>query len=134
MERTFTVFNATTGLILRTVTVDEVFGLMQLEEGEDFISGDFACNQQKVNLDTHETVAKKPLHFRVDSLQVPADGETPVTFTQLPIPTRVTWDTGSAVVEDGEVEITFDDPGSHLITLSEDLPLSLPVTLEVEAV
>jgi hypothetical protein len=134
MEQSVTIYDTNTGVIKYVVTVPDYEVSAQGDPEDGKILGNYQNDRYRVDLNTLLAVPLEPINYTVNSLQVPADGLTPVIISELPIPTRVRWVYGSALVEDGEAEITFDTPGNYNITLSEELPLSLPVTLEVEVV
>jgi hypothetical protein len=133
METTLTIYDLETGAIKYTVSIDEIYAADQGEYGDGALDGDYRSDQFYVDLETHQPVAKTPLTYSAPSLTVPADGTTELVISGLPVPASARGPFGKILVEDGSLELTFDTPGSYTVTLSDESPRSLPVTLTIEA-
>jgi hypothetical protein len=72
---------------------------------------------------------KEALSFSLDTDTVPADGESVATVSGLPVGIRATLGIWSAQVDDGELELTFDLPGTYTFSLSHPQYLPGEVTI-----
>jgi hypothetical protein len=133
MDQVITIFNVTTGLILRTVTVDEDFVDRQAKSGEDYILGEYDWRQYYINPATRAVTARSAIPYQLSASSVPADGATEIVITQLPVTTRLRCGSTAAAVEDGEARLSFTTPGTYRVYLEHEPPLYLPVEFDLEA-
>lgn len=115
---TITTYNTTTGQLYCTVQCPVDLLSKQVPNGLGYIEGVFSGETHWYNLNLKAVVERPQMSCPVTIPAVVANGIDAATITNLPVPCTVTVDGQSFEVDDGTVEMTFDEPGKHTITLS----------------
>lgn len=77
------------------------------------------------------TVEKRPsFAFTVSGTSIPADGKTEIKITNIPTGTVVSYDAKNYTINDGELDFTTTDVGTHVLsfTLFPYVPYSETIT------
>lgn len=63
-------------------------------------------------------VAKQAMSLTVSPDSIPADGETVATVSGIPVGSQAVVSGQTVTVDDGSMELTFDLPGTYIVSLS----------------
>lgn len=115
---TITTYDAATGQLFCVVQGPADLLSKQVFDGLGYIEGNFSGETHWFDLTLKAVVERPSMPFTVQKPAVIADGLDVATIADLPSPCTVTIDGQIFEVDDGTVELTFDEPGKHTITLS----------------
>lgn len=133
MNITVSIFDETTGEVLRVVDCPEEMAPLQLQDDEDLYPGAVDGQTRYIDVAAYEDSERQPIPWTgPDPLAVPADGVTELVIGGLPIPTTARILDTVDVVDDGAYEFTLNAPGTFSLELDAG-PAFLPVRLEVTA-
>lgn len=115
---TITTYNIKTGQFYCIVQCPDELVLAQVPDGLGYVEGDFSGETHWFDLNLKSGVERPSMPCSVGIPAVVANGLDVATITNLPTPCIITVGGQSFEVDDGTVELTFDEPGVHTITLS----------------
>lgn len=136
----YTVYNTTTGEIVRQVKCPSDSADLQAGDGEDLLDGGYNDLDYYIDLTQTSPELKPSMPGAINTTTIAADGVDAATITGLPTQSMngnsiaVTAKVGRQRhnVTDGEVVFSTDTPGAYTIECSA--PTYLPAVFSVEAV
>ena len=92
-------------------------GLVEIQclEGEEYIEGHYHLDEYYIQ--DGQPVARPTMQPPVSTMEVAADGIEEVLITNLPIPATVNVKGQLAEIDDGELVLTFDTPGTYRLAV-----------------
>jgi len=122
------------GRIARVYSGPEFEALLQPGTNEKVVQLPDHLNDATAYIEDDLVVEKQPFPFQIDKPQILADGNDTVTISNVPVGTMIIWHDGQEdVVNDGQVQLSTDLPGTYTLTFDAVPYLEQEVTIEAVA-